>query len=234
MTVQEAENRITDQIAARLSELGFKKINHFLIARVLDQAVQQLSFGVRKDRASGDLWVSITVGIRFEQVEQLLQRNDDRNAPTIGIPIYLLHDGRRLVEWNAARPDLTDLLHEQIELYAILFFERIASLEALRLQLMEDAEAQESISAQMAHLNPQQQRELRLKLMDDERLSLPLTADQRTEILAAIAVVNGDLSSAQSMIRNARSDLEHAKPIPPTIARRARLDRLEKILSSKS
>jgi hypothetical protein len=227
MTVRQVESRITNQLAEGLVSLGFKKQNQFLIARKKDKRSEQVRCGVRKHGVSKALFVSLMIGVRFEEIEVLLEHTGDPNTPTISVPIHFLHEGRQFVEWNAESPGIATLLHIQVEMYALPFFERFDSLQSLKSQLNREADYRKSASAQMARLNSEQERkELRLEMMHDQRLLLPLSPDQRVEILAAIDVINGDVAAARSLVDGKKSELENAKPIPPIIVRRTRLERV--------
>jgi hypothetical protein len=184
MTVEQAENQITSQLADRLDADGFKKKSRFLITRATDKAIEQLRCGVRKDQFSGKFLVSLMAGLRFGEVEAILARTDDLNSATLVVPIHLLHKDGKYTEWDVEAPQTASELFTEVQLYALPFFEKWSSLDVVILSLQSE--------------NP--------------RDRVAKTAASRIETLSAILALKGQKNEALSLLDEA-IEKEREKPV---------------------
>lgn len=139
MSVKTAANRIASELAKRLKEKGFKKKGGYMLTRKWGDGVALVSCAVRKDAVSGALLGNLVLGIRFEEVEKVLAR--DRvgpDSPTIAVPIHLLHENRKFVEWNFDEPETVAVLYNELETYGLPFFEKYSNLNEVLLSFQSD------------------------------------------------------------------------------------------------
>lgn len=132
LTTAQVEKRIIAGLARPLSSRGFKPTRPYLLERPSANAVTwQLRCGARADKATKSTLVGLSAGLRFEAVEAFLNREQEPRASTLSVPIHLFHREPVLLEWDAAAPDTVDNLVEEVQKYALPFFERYERLENL-------------------------------------------------------------------------------------------------------
>lgn len=201
MTVREAKKILQSDLCPMLQSLDFIEHAPLLFARDRENRSEILNFGGRLDR--GLLKFNFVAGVRFPAVEAILRPdNDDPTYPTISAPIHFLHPDRQYFEWEFA--DETDLVpvlksvRAEIENSANKFFKHFASLGVV-------------------------EHDLRLGPTGADWHMLG--REQITEVLAAIATLDGRIHHAQQIINNALADPRNNKP-----AKQRRLERLKVLL----
>ena len=130
MTAKRVEREVTSQLAQTLVGTGFREKNNDLLAQRLRDGEAQIRCAVRKDKGFGTMWVTLMLGVRFDEVETLLGRTDP-DRPTLGTPIYSLHHDGKLMEWDTDSRLTLYQLADQVKTYAIPFFERFCRLDAV-------------------------------------------------------------------------------------------------------
>ncbi len=137
---EQAQDRLIAELSPLLSEAGFSRARPWsFIRRVGEGVAHTLSFGVGA-RESGGFSFACGVGIRFDQVEQLIGRSDDNPyKATIGVPIHFLREDQQYAEWyfsNAAgaKRIVPDVISD-VTRYAFPFFENYSSINRVRAQL---------------------------------------------------------------------------------------------------
>lgn len=102
-----------------------------LINRRSPEVTWQLRFGGRKDRTTGRILMNFSAGICFESVEAFREQDVEEDISTLTVPIHFLHEDRELIEWNAEAPGTTAEMIQEIEAYALPFFQRYEKLPEL-------------------------------------------------------------------------------------------------------
>ena len=192
------------QLAEKLHRIGFRKVkeNNFTIVSSWGGAEAQIRCAVRKDRAFGAKLVTLMIGIRFPEVEALLAEPDaEPNSPTIVTPVYSLHEDHRSQEWDAEAEGTAGALLEEVEKYALPFFDKYSNLDKLLLALQSD----------------------------DPRKWFWLGPEGRLTTLAAMLVLRGERSSAIANL-DKQIALKQESRTPPDIAIRFRLQKLRERL----
>ncbi len=142
MSIKNVEKNITIQLAEKLANRGFRKRTgvNYLITRSWGEAEATISCAVRKDKTSEAKLVSLMLGIRFAEVANLVPPDAyaEPVSATIVTPIYSLHENTRSMEWDAEKPDTVGALLNEVETYAIPFFEKYSNLDQLLRTLLED------------------------------------------------------------------------------------------------
>jgi len=128
---------ITMQLAERLAQQGFIRRRGLLIAKCPENAVLRIQCIIRRDRSDNRLLGTLYIGIRFQKIEELLDRFDDPYIPTISDSLGHLQseEDKPIWEWNAEKPEIISRLLEEIQTYAFPFFEKFQDLQALALAL---------------------------------------------------------------------------------------------------
>lgn len=180
MSLNSTEERITTRLLPTLAHKGFSKKRSGLLTGTWGSAEAQVGVSARRDKTTAKLFVTLSVGVRFEDVERLRQRAYvDPDCPTVGVPIHLLHEGGKFVEWDASNPGIISALSEQIENYAIPFFQKFHDLNEVLAALQSEnpldwfTETPESrVPTIVAILAVQGRRHDALELLDREIESL--------------------------------------------------------------
>jgi hypothetical protein len=198
VTAAQIEKQITRELARSFSAQGFVPESAHLLESARGNGVAwQLRCGARMDQVTKKILVGLSAGLRFESVEVILARDQEPRAPTLSVPLHLLHEDRVLVEWDAADSGTGVSLVEEVRRYAIPFFERYERLENVR-------EALES---------------------EDLRKSLPVSRNERIELMAAVLAVLGRHAEALDWVNR---EIEALRNKPP--GHRRRLERLREKL----
>lgn len=198
MTSSQAEERLQSGLRPILQSLGFSEHAPLSYYRNRGDRLEILNFGGRMDRRIFKF--SFVVGIRFPQIESILRPDDDNPTyPTISAPIHFLHPGRKHFEWAfGANDDLAliiALVRADIESLAAKFFDRYSSLMVVEHDLrLGSAGADWHI----------------------------LGREQITEVLAAIAKLDGRDTEANQIVDSALADPRNEKP-----AKQRRLEQLK-------
>src|ERR1051325_7919275 len=128
MAMTKDERQITNQLAERLADKGFKRKNIF-IARPWGDGEARILCSVRT-RVRKKL-VTLMLSVRFEGIERIFRRADDVAGPTIGLQIGNLYKKKDYKEWDLGQPGTLTLLENEIEVYAVPFFEAHSKIDDL-------------------------------------------------------------------------------------------------------
>jgi len=198
MTSGQAEEMLQGDLRPILQSLGFFEHAPLFYARDRGDRSEILNFGGRMDR--GIFKFNFVVGVRFPAIEAILRPgNDNPTFPTISAPIHFLHPDRQYFEWEFADGDdstpVIESVRVDIESTAVKFFEHFASLNVVEHDLRFGPAGADW------HM---------------------LGREQITEVLAAIAKLDGRVHEAQQIVDDALADPKNSKP-----AKRIRLKRLK-------
>lgn len=204
MTLKNAETEITSRLATMLADKGFSKKSNSMLTRPWKDGVAQVRCAVRKDQSSGALFVSLMLGVRFPKVENLLVRpRAERDSPTIGVPIHLLHANPKYADWNVEAPETPVVLLEEIETYAMPFFAKYCSFDQVLFSLTSE--------------NPADW--------------FGQTSSHRISMLAVMLSLRGRAKSALALLDNELEERQN-NLTPPMIAERQRYQRLRQRIST--
>lgn len=142
--MNEGRRAIADVFGDALRSLGFVERKRMVYAREATDVMDLIFFG---GRVSGDRFCfSVGVGVRFEQVEAVMARDDDQELfATVGAPLHLLTPDRRFLEWCVS--DLNELKKVEIEVVDLIrshaepFFQRYRNLSNVRDRLASERPA---------------------------------------------------------------------------------------------
>ena len=185
MELGEAKKELETAISSACEPFGFLRQSPLVWLRS-KTADEFLLAGLRKD-ARGYFAVTASVAIRFGAISKLLE-GSPTNGIHINIPMHLLSSERKFAEWQFTDKRqieaLIPLIAGEFGTRAMPFFERFGTLEGMR---------------------------------DKLRLGTPkdwfaLSAEQRTELLAAIEVALGHQTDALKLIDDALVPLRDALP----------------------
>ena len=190
------EKMLGNFLADRLQEFGFLPVDVLSFIRCIDDLKQIINAGGRHENRK--LKFTCILGVRFEQIESILRPNEnDDSYPTVCCPIHLIAPERKYYEWEGGNEEELAIAADSMiaELHEVGFdyFDRFSTLEAV-------------------------EEELTSSPVSDSFL---LSADQRTGILAAIAMTRGDRAVAEQLFAEAIKDRYFEHP-----ARKRRLEEL--------
>jgi len=185
VTAAQIEKQITGELAHLFSEQGFSVTSPRLVEKIRDNGVAwQLRCGARKDPMSKKILIGLSAGLRFASVEAFLEREQEPRAPTLSVPMHLLHEDHVFVEWDAAESGTWSSLEEEVRRYALPFFEHFERLENV-------LEALES---------------------EDPQNSLPVSRNERIELMAGVLAVLGRPSDALAWVNRGLEALKNRPP----------------------
>lgn len=127
MKTQEAKELLKELVAPFLKDSGFMRKGGFSFIRTAENRVERIGFSFFRDRM-GKMRFSFGVGIRFREIEQILNPKADAkdDSPTIGLPVHLLEPERIYYDWvlsnDSNLSQLKDEILGKIEKYAFTFF----------------------------------------------------------------------------------------------------------------
>ncbi|QDT64700.1 hypothetical protein [Calycomorphotria hydatis] len=131
MSKRENERLIHDRLAFQLGSYGFLADSELLYYRETENCLNIINVGVRD--LGGETRVTCTLGIRFEQIENLIRPTEkDRTLSTVFNPIHLLREDREYFEWSGSNEDqlnkAVDSMVEEICEIGLPFFEKFSNL----------------------------------------------------------------------------------------------------------
>lgn len=185
MELGKAKKALERAASSVFEPFGFIRVSPLVWCRSKD-ADEFVLVGLRKD-ARGYFAVTSSVAIRFGVISKLLEGSVNHGIH-INVPMHLLASERKFSEWHFSDDGqleaLIPAIASDLEARAIPFFECFGTLEGMRAKL-------------------------RLETPKDWFV---LSAEQRTELLAAIEVVLGHKTDALKLIDEALLPLRDALP----------------------
>lgn len=168
-------------LSERLRRIGFETVGFLSFCRTVDGCNQLINVGCRSE--GGKLKLTCTLGVRFDVIESLLRpKNLDKSYPTVSCPVHLLRPEREYYEWEGGNDEEVMIAVEsmiaEIHEVGLGFFDRFKTIEAVKKDLSG------SVVSSWLILSPH----------------------QRTTTLAAIALVRGERSDAESLFADAMKD----------------------------
>ena len=198
MGLEKTDNRIVQALIPKISFKRFVQKSTYHMSADMGGAIIQIYCASRYNNATGDILVTLSLGIRFEAVEHILaNKYVDEDNPTISTPIYFLHEEPKIAEWNANDTKIVDQLVFEIETYAVPFFRTYHCLNAV-LGALESNEPRRWFS---------------------------LGPVGRIETLAAILALQGKKDRAFEIL-NHEIFVRETSGVPPRIAERQRFEQL--------
>jgi hypothetical protein len=181
MTSKNAEGELGDLLSDPLAVHGFRRDRDLVFSRRTHDRVDGIDFATLVDH-NGIVRVSLAVTITFEALAPLLSDGQDER-PTVAMPAHLLHESEQYQDWVLSgrnKAEIRNELLEEVERYALPFFDRYPDLDALH-QALESDEPNDWI------------------IFDTQ---------QRIATLVAIDWVQGRKSGARDRLSSALNDLE--------------------------
>lgn len=183
--LEEAKRKLDSLLAPCCMAMGFARHSSLIYTRSRDSD-EFILFGLRKD-ARGSFAVTVSVGLRFAAITQLLE-GSPTNGLHINVPLHLLSKERKFSEWQfcdgAQLEGLLPMIKSELEAKAIPFFDRFGSLAEMRDRLRS--------------VSPQDW--------------FAFTGEQRTELLAASESGLGNDDAATMILNEALLPLQGALP----------------------
>lgn len=175
------EQTTHDLLFERLRRIGFEAVEFLSFCRKVHGCSQLINVGCRFE--GGRLKFTCTLGVRFDVIESLLRpTNKDKSYPTVSCPVHLLRPEREYYEWEGGSNEelmiAVESMIAEIQEVGLQFFDRFKTIEAVKEELSGSAASNWLI----------------------------LTPHQRTGTLAAIALVRGERSEAESLFTEALKD----------------------------
>jgi hypothetical protein len=196
------ERMLHDRLRERFERFGFEVVAPLTFRRGVGECGNLVTASTRIE--DGKLKFTCSLGLQFEAIELLISGKVEKSQPSIVCPIHLLAPSREFYEWefaNESEADIaSDSLVEEFIDVGQPFFERFGTLEAVTHELRENSVSQ----------------------------SLVVAPHQRTAILAAYEVIQGNRDAAEGIFREALSDPKNQNP-----GRKRRLEKLRGHLLAK-
>jgi hypothetical protein len=181
---QSFERALDTSLRDGLKPLGFKRVARLRYCLTTGEAESFLSFPVRL-RHDGQYVFSCLVAIRFYAVERLAF-GDGATQASIVVPLHLLEGNQHFMEWTFdpenAEPSINDTLHS-ITRSALPFIGEVSTLQALRQELSKPTP-----------------------------LRIAITEEDRIAVLAAIEFLEGNRSTALSLLNEALDERRSLHP----------------------
>jgi hypothetical protein len=200
-TQRKYERDLHEALKCELAAFAFVEHDHLSFIRVDCDRVEIMNFGGRMEGAA--FLFTLSIGIRFTKIEAVRRPDDDDlSIPTIMAPIHLLRQGSEYQEW---------LINDVVDA-PIVAQNAIPEITALAERFFKSYPDVSSVKIRLQSPRP--------------RDWFVLSSEQRIEILASIAKIEGRAEEGIQLLDAALLERRDARP-----ALRASLERLrERIL----
>jgi hypothetical protein len=185
VTRKEAERKLKEVLEPLLRLHGFKRVQALVFLRHHEDRIDRLGFSTFKDR-TGAVRTSFGAGIRLLGIEACRPDKQDKDSPTIGVPMHFLQQRRSYFDWLLTQEtDWAALSAEialEIEVLALPFLDTYGNLDAVKSALESD----------------------------DPKRWFTCDSTQRVELLALIDCAQGEIGKGIERLDRALRELDAA------------------------